>query len=240
MIPESSANMRRCVAGKPEVRGGHVILLRVSVVSHWPSTNALVVALSFDDGPSEWTGAILDLLRLHEAKATFFVLGEAIAGREDTLRRIADEGHEIGNHSMTHPRLVTCDDRTIRDELERANRLIEATVSVAPTVFRPPRFEYDERVLRVARDVGFRRTALASVAPHDYSTSNPHLIATLVSSSVTPGAIIGLHDGRPANEPDEESLPGREGTVAAVGLMLPRLLERGYRIVTVSELLTTW
>jgi peptidoglycan/xylan/chitin deacetylase (PgdA/CDA1 family) len=219
------------------VPGRHVILSCVRVVFHGPSTNAKVVALSFDDGPSEWTGAILDLLRRHEAKATFFVIGEAIAGREHTLQRIADEGHEIGNHSMTHPRLVTCDDQTIRDELESANCLIEATVSFAPTVFRPPLFEYDERVLRVARDLGLRQTALASVAPHDYSISNPHLIATLVSGSVTPGAIIGLHDGRPANEPAEKSLPGREGTVAAVDLMLPKLVERGYHILTVSELL---
>jgi peptidoglycan/xylan/chitin deacetylase (PgdA/CDA1 family) len=198
----------------------------------------MVVALSFDDGPSEWTGVLLDLLCRHEAKATFFVIGEAIAGREHTLQRIADEGHEIGNHSMTHPRLVTCDERTIRHELERASRVIEATVSVAPSVFRPPRFEFDERILRVARDVGFRWTALASVAPRDYSISNPYLIATLVSGSVTGGAIIGLHDGRPANEPPGESLPGREGTVAAVNLMLPKLIERGYRIVTVSELLS--
>ncbi len=209
----------------------------MSVVSHRTDIDAKVVALSFDDGPSGWTEAILDLLGQHDVKATFFVIGEAIAGREHTLQRIAGEGHEIGNHSMTHPRLVACDERTIRHELESASRAIGATIASTPTLFRPPRFEYDEHLVRVARSLGFARTALASVAPHDYTISNPHLIATLVTGSVAPGAIIGLHDGRPANEPPGDSLPGRTATVAAVTLMLPMLIERGYSIVTVSELL---
>lgn len=196
-----------------------------------------VVALSFDDGPGPWTEPILDLLRDAGARATFFVIGEAVAGNERILRRIDAEGHEIGNHTMTHPRLDTVSRRTITREICRANDAVSRVVGTAPALFRPPGFHYNVAVLEVARAAGFGRVVLASATTDDFFRDTAEEIVEAIAPRVSPGGIIDLHDGRPPREPAPEAggtRLDRRPTVEAVELLLARL--HGYSFVTVSEL----
>jgi peptidoglycan/xylan/chitin deacetylase (PgdA/CDA1 family) len=194
-----------------------------------------LVALTFDDGPSEWTEAVLDTLRDTQARATFFVIGEAIPGREGTLRRISIEGHEVGNHTMTHRRLAEASRRAITHEIRQANRAVEKVIGAPPTVFRPPGFGYNVAVLEVARSAGFGTVVLSSATTDDYLRESAAEIVEAILPRVRPGAIIDLHDGRPPRESPLESRADRWPTVEATGLLIDAL--RDYSFVTVSELL---
>jgi peptidoglycan/xylan/chitin deacetylase (PgdA/CDA1 family) len=197
-----------------------------------------VVALTFDDGPSGWTEPILDLLRDTGARATFFVIGEAIPEHAGVLRRIRAEGHEVGNHTMSHPRLDSINRRAIAREIGRANEAIERVLGELPTAFRPPGFHYNVPVLEVARKAGFDRVVLASATTDDYMRESGDEIARAILPRVAPGGIIDLHDGRPPREPPAHAggtRVDRRPTVEAVELLLGSLPE--YSFVTVSELL---
>jgi peptidoglycan/xylan/chitin deacetylase (PgdA/CDA1 family) len=196
------------------------------------------VALTFDDGPAEWTEPILDTLRSADIRATFFVIGNAIPGREQTLRRIAREGHEIGNHSLRHLRLDQLRRRKIERELGATDRAITAATGTKPTVFRPPYNRFNQDVLEVAAAFGFNWVVLASVWTHDYKCESATDIVEAILPSVRRGAIIDLHDGKPLHEPRYAAGGSRDDrwpTVNAVE-MLASALSR-YTFVTVSELL---
>jgi peptidoglycan/xylan/chitin deacetylase (PgdA/CDA1 family) len=199
------------------------------------------IALTFDDGPSESTTPILDALRSVDARATFFVIGHAIPGREEILRRMVADGHELANHTVSHPRLDLLATRgDIERELLLGSRAIEQVVGAPPVQFRPPGFRYNEQVLEVAGLCGFSWAVLASVAMADYNMPSSKKIQRKVQRRVRSGSIIALHDGRPPDEPPHSaggSLDDRSAVVAAVQRMVPALTERGYRFCTVSELL---
>jgi len=190
------------------------------------------LALTFDDGPSEWTPPILDLLQAHEAHATFFVLGASIDGREDIVRRAAAEGHEIGNHLYSHADPEELADEALRDELERTGSQLESVVGRRPVHFRPPYAATNYRVADVARSAGLERTVLRSVDSADWDTTASSAIAMHVLDRARPGAIVCLHDGNPPH-----GRSSRQPTVDALVQMVPELTARGFRLVTVSELL---
>jgi peptidoglycan/xylan/chitin deacetylase (PgdA/CDA1 family) len=194
------------------------------------------VALTFDDGPStEWTPQILDLLRDHGACATFFVLGASIAGCEAVLERMAAEGHEVANHAFSHRDPASLDDDALRGELERTSELLERVVGRRPHHFRPPYAETDHRVADLARAAGFDRTVLRSVDPADWNQRDSDRIAADVLGGVRRGSIVCLHDALPPDEP--RGTPTRQPTVDALQVIVPRLIGRGFRLVTVTELL---
>jgi peptidoglycan/xylan/chitin deacetylase (PgdA/CDA1 family) len=190
------------------------------------------LALTFDDGPSEWTPPILDLLQAHAARATFFVLGASADGRGDIVRRAAAEGHELGNHTYSHADPEQLPDDELRSELERTGSLLESLVGKRPVHFRPPYAATNYRVADVARGAGLERTVLRSIDPADWSETDGSAIAAHVLERARPGAIVCLHDG---NLPPER--PSRQPTVDALARIVPELTARGYRLVTVSELL---
>jgi peptidoglycan/xylan/chitin deacetylase (PgdA/CDA1 family) len=194
------------------------------------------VGLTFDDGPSAWTGPILELLAAHGARATFFLIGRRIEERPELVRRIAEEGHEVGNHTWSHPSLATeCDDEQVRIELERANAAIEAVLGSAPRLFRAPHYDTNLGVERVARSVGLAHVRGDIVPPDWHPRWNAKLTTTYVLQRLAPGAIIGLHDGIPPREaPTSET---RAETVAAVRMLLPRLRDRGFACVPASAAL---
>ena len=114
-----------------------------------------LISLTYDDGPSEWTEPILDHFAEHGGRATFFVLGNAIDGddRRETLLRTVAEGHEIGNHTFTHPGdLSTLDDAVIRREIDRAQAAIRETAGVEPVHWRTPFLRTSERLLSVVNE----------------------------------------------------------------------------------------
>jgi peptidoglycan/xylan/chitin deacetylase (PgdA/CDA1 family) len=194
------------------------------------------VALTFDDGPSEWTEPILDLLAAHDARATFFVIGSRLAGHDDVVRRIVAEGHEVGNHTWSHPRLARdCDETQIADELERTSAAVEEITGSRVRLFRCPYYDFDKRVAEVAAALGLTHTP-GTVTPPDWLPAcRGGVIATLVLQLVHQGAIVGLHDGIPPDDPGPPT--SRAATVESAALFLPRLRERRYRCLTASALL---
>ncbi|HET8893022.1 MAG TPA: polysaccharide deacetylase family protein [Gaiellaceae bacterium] len=199
--------------------------------------NDFVVALTFDDGPAEWTEPILDTLSSEEVRATFFVIAEAVAGREAILERIVAEGHEVGNHTLSHRRLDLVSRDEIRREIQVAGWQIRDVTGALPTVFRPPGFHFNQDVLEIAAESGFPWVTLASAWTDDYNRELATEIADAILPSVRPGAIIDLHDGRPPHEAPWGAPGGtredRWPTVTAVELLLGQLRAH-YSFLTVS------
>lgn len=195
-----------------------------------PDAPGKLVCLTFDDGPSESTPAVLDVLREHAVRATFFVLGEAIEGREEVLAQTLAEGHEVGNHTYSHPHAMDLDDAELGHDIARCQRLLGGT----PTLFRPPYGEDALRSTRVAAERGIATTVLWSVDPRDYLERDPAAIADAIVAGAEAGAIVDLHDGWPRVT---STVPDRAPTAQALALAVPRLVDLGYRFVTVSELL---
>ncbi|MDX6593872.1 MAG: peptidoglycan-N-acetylglucosamine deacetylase [Gaiellales bacterium] len=202
----------------------------MSIIHKREGLDQPLVSFTFDDGPSPQTPLILDLLREHGGRATFFVLGESVDGREEILARTIAEGHEIGNHTFSHPHAMQRTDDELAHDIARCQRML----SHQPTLFRPP---YGEEPIRMARIAEARRlptTVLWSIDPSDWLETDPQEIADVILDGLAPGAIIDLHDGWPRIT----STPAdRSHTVRALEFVLPQMAGRGYRSVTVSELL---
>ncbi len=194
------------------------------------------IALTFDDGPSEWTPPILDILAEHHAKATFFVCGTNILGNADTLRRVHDDGHEIGNHTTNHPNLAVLTDPHVRAELAETAAMVHAVTGVMPAVWRAP---YLRVPPHVPVGLGVGTHVAATVIPEDWNEPSPQVIADRVLRDAVDGSVVLLHDGRPPGQPafaDGGSLDTRTQTVAALRLILGHLNATDF--VTASGLLT--
>jgi peptidoglycan/xylan/chitin deacetylase (PgdA/CDA1 family) len=197
---------------------------RLAPVDHGPRDRRHV-ALTFDDGPGRLTEALLDVLAAHGARATFFVLGRRLSGREDVLRRQAAEGHELGLHAWRHEPLAGRAATALRD-LVRARAALRRVAGARPRLFRAPYGAVSPGVVAAARLAGMR-TIGWDVDPRDYETPGADAITDRVLGGVRPGSVVLLHDDRRALEP----------TVAAVARIVPALQRDGYELVTVSELL---
>ena len=203
----------------------------MSLVHHREGIEAPLLALTFDDGPSPQTPEILDLLAEHDARATFFVLGESIEGREQILARVEQEGHEVGNHTYSHRHALDLDDAELAHEIVRCQRLLGGR----PRLFRPPYGEDPVRGARIAAERGIPDTVLWSVDPQDFLERSPFAIAHVITSRARAGAIVDLHDGWPRVT---TTVSDRTPTVEALRIALPQLASAGLRCVTVSELLS--
>jgi peptidoglycan/xylan/chitin deacetylase (PgdA/CDA1 family) len=199
-----------------------------------PTVRSRVVALTFDDGPSIWTPPILDLLQEHDARATFFVLGSSVPGKEDVLRRTLAEGHEIGNHTANHLDPAAVSDGALVEQIRRGADVIEAACGHRPRLARPPYGGAPDRFAAAARQAGAGLTVLWSIDPADWDKADSAPIVERVLRELRPGAIVDLHDGIPE---DSSGAPSRQATVDAVADILRELGARGYRAVTVSELI---
>jgi peptidoglycan-N-acetylglucosamine deacetylase len=195
------------------------------------------IAITFDDGPSGTTPAILDALAEFGAHATFFVVGEWVERRPEIVRDAAARGHELGNHTWTHPDARRVSDLDmLRDEVRRTSEVLERTVGRAPSVLRPPYGAEPGRFARVTAEQGLDATVLWTVQAVDYEdASDDERIAAAVNAEAHPGAIVLLHDGWAGR--DHNSRTPQGGTLRALPRILERLAGDGYRFVTVSELL---
>ncbi|KAL4972246.1 hypothetical protein BDW66DRAFT_164319 [Aspergillus desertorum] len=143
------------------------------VITHCTTPNT--IALTFDDGPSEYTPRLLDLLSRYGAHATFFVLGDASAQNPGLLRRIRDEGHQVGSHTYDHLSLPTLDYNGISSQMTRLNDVIRPVLGVTPAYMRPPYLETNELVLQVMRDLDYRVIS-ASIDTKDYENQDADAI----------------------------------------------------------------
>jgi peptidoglycan/xylan/chitin deacetylase (PgdA/CDA1 family) len=185
---------------------------------------ARCVALTFDAGPSRYTPRLLDILKAEHVHATFFMLGKNhVLNYPDLVRRISDEGHDLGNHTWTHQILTKIDEKEARLEITRTQDAVQKVTGRKPTLMRPPQGRTDETVSRICRELGIAQV-LWSVTAKDYRTTDSALIEKRVLDQVKRDGIILLHDIY-------------EGTVPAVPGILAGLKKRGYTVVSVSELL---
>ncbi len=195
------------------------------------NTNEKVLAFTYDDGPSApYTEELLDVLREFDAKATFFAIGQHVKENMATTRRMIAEGHELGNHSYSHKKLVDVSSKTIRSEIQKTDDLLSDLGVRSNTHFRAP---YGLKRIRLPWELAQRQkiNVLWDVDPKDYATDNPEEIANAIVSNVKPGSIILLHDG------DGDGNADRSPTVAATKLALQKLQYEGYQFKTVSQLM---
>ncbi len=194
------------------------------------SSQTSAVALTFDDGPSEDTERILDVLASHGLSATFFMIGRNVERYPQTARRVAAAGHAIGNHSYSHPIFLYQTPRATRQELEQTQAVISETAGVRPRLVRPPCGVRTPAYFRAARSLGLR-TVQWDVAGFDWKRRSGKRIARAVLQRVQAGSIILLHDG------DSDGKHDRRETVAALTLIIEGLSARGLRVAPLSELL---
>lgn len=193
-------------------------------------TSERLVALTFDDGPREpYTSQILDVLRDQGVKATFFLVGENVLRYPDVVRRIAREGHAIGNHSWSHRSLESVSRATASREIGRTDTLIRAITGHRTVLFRPP-YGAVGAVLRGPSGVVAAHQKLLvlwSVHASDWNTRSPLRVAADTIRDIDSGDIVLLHDGGGR----------RDHVVTATRWMVGHLARRGFSLVTVPELL---
>ena len=199
-----------------------------------------VVALTFDDGPNEpYTSQILDILASHNIKATFFVVGKNVELYPETARRIIAEGHVVGNHSYSHNANHALTEYGAKD-LERAQETIDNTVGVRPHLYRPPHGKKSPWELEAVKKGGLIEVTW-SVSANDQHVlaflgePSPETLSREIVSRTNPGGIILLHDGYGTLHDTVKA--DKSLTVKALPLIIEQLQTRGYRFVTVPELL---
>jgi peptidoglycan/xylan/chitin deacetylase (PgdA/CDA1 family) len=183
------------------------------------------IAMTFDDGPSATlTPKLLDLLAAHHIKATFFVIGENVAEHPEIVARAAREGHEIGNHSWSHPNFGKMSDESVRRQLQQTDDAIKTATGKRPTLLRPPYGSITAREKRWIHDEFGYDIILWDVDPLDWKRPGPAVVRARILKETRPGSIVLSHDIHP-------------GTIEAMPSTFEELEAKGFKFVTVSELI---
>jgi peptidoglycan-N-acetylglucosamine deacetylase len=204
--------------------------------------NERIVALTYDDGPNPpYTDAILTVLEREHVPATFFVVGRAVAIYPGVVRRAYRDGDAIGNHTWNHGHLVLYDTAGLQETLQRTDAAIFAATGDRPRIMRPPYGGRDWLVLDEARKLGYTPVMWSVPLPHDWEYPPAATIAGRVLRYVGNGSIIDLHDGNRGIVCAHDGVPAhvcdRSSDVAATRMIVDALKRRGYRFVTIPELL---
>lgn len=190
-------------------------------------TDEKIVALTYDDGPNPpYTNRLLEVLEKFGAKATFFVIGQQIERYPEIAQALQAQGHELGNHSYSHRRLIWTSKAAISEEIHQTDQLIQPLGHSSAIHFRAP---YGYKRIRLPQVLAqLKKTnVLWNIDPRDYQAISVEAVVDHVLGQVKPGSIVLLHDGG-----GDRSL-----TVEATARLIPQLQDRGYRLATVSELL---
>ena len=182
-----------------------------------------VIALTFDDGPGPYTAHLLDILDQYGAKATFFLIGSKVSGQASVVRSIQARGHQLGNHSWSHPELPKLPVDQIAGEIDRTNDAIKQATGIKPTILRPPYGAVNGVVLEQLRARGMS-SILWSVDTRDWADRNSDIVCSRAVAGAHPGAVILMHDIH-------------QTSVGAVPCILSALKQQGYSFVTVQGLL---
>lgn len=179
-----------------------------------------MIALTFDDGPNYNTVKVLDILESYGIKATFFILGCNILKNEKVIKRMDSLGMEIGNHMYSHRLLTKLSDGKIKDEVEKVDKLIFDIIGKYPTLVRPSYGTYNNRIKKILD----KPIIIWNIDTLDWKYHSSKRIANNVMKRVSDGDIVLMHDIYSA-------------TTNSLKIIIPKLLDRGYQFVTVSELL---
>ena len=183
------------------------------------------IAMTFDDGPSaENTPRLLDMLKQRKLKATFFVVGQCAAEFPQIMKRIVDEGHEVASHSWSHPNLGKMGEGSVTDQLQRTHDIIEKTTGRPPTVMRPPYGSFTANQKSWVHKKWGYKVIMWDVDPLDWKYRNASRVHEAILRSTVAGSIILAHDIH-------------KTTVDAMPKTFDDLMEKGFKFVTVSELL---
>jgi peptidoglycan/xylan/chitin deacetylase (PgdA/CDA1 family) len=183
------------------------------------------IAMTFDDGPSaENTPRLLEMLKQRDIKATFFLIGQNVASNPDLVRRILAEGHEIGNHSWTHPQLSKLSDQRVSSEITKTQDAIKDASGFTPTLLRPPYGAITPRQREWIENQFGLSIILWSVDPFDWKRPGASVITQRILTQARPGAIILSHDIH-------------KQTVDAMPATLDGLMRKGFKFLTVSQLI---
>jgi peptidoglycan/xylan/chitin deacetylase (PgdA/CDA1 family) len=192
-------------------------------------TDEKVIALTFDDGPTAgFTEEILDTLAALETRATFFLVGAQMKRRPELTKLIVEGGHEVGNHSFSHHRMVFVSYESVAHEVEATNSLIRAAGFEGQIHFRPPYYKKFINLPRYLADNGIV-TITSDLDPETSAdSSDPEAMAHYVAHHAAPGSIILLH----------VMFRQRSASMASVPLIIKRLERQGYEFVTISDLIS--
>lgn len=200
----------------------------------WPDVlwrvpiSSKIIALTIDDGPSEYTDEIMQILKANDAAATFFVIGSQVAGHEKTLQDLIRSGNELGNHAMHDEPSRVLSDTLLAEQIQSVEEMLHKAYSAVaaelpPKYFRPGSGFFSARMRKVLGRLGYR-LVLGNIYPHDPQIPFWRINANHILSMLRPGGIIICHDRR-------------SWTVPMLRKVLPEIWRQGYRIVTVTELL---
>jgi peptidoglycan/xylan/chitin deacetylase (PgdA/CDA1 family) len=218
--PPAPPDLQRTVPSAPVSRPAGPQITFNSVYVDGP-----YVAITFDDGPhATLTPKLLDLLAAHRMKATFFVVGECVAEYPEIVKRAAREGHEIANHSWSHPNLGKMSDEAVRRELQKTDDAIKAATGVRPTLMRPPYGSITARQKPWINEAFGYRIIIWDVDPLDWKRPGASVVTSRIVNATRPGSIILAHDIHPA-------------TIEAMPATFDQLQAHGFKFVTVSALL---
>lgn len=191
---------------------------------YYVDTTEKKLAISFDAcWGASFTPEILKILQDHDLKTTFFLTGFWVEKYPEMVQKIADEGHEIGNHTYSHPHLNTLGEEEIKEELEKVNKMIFELTAQKPDLFRPPFGEYNNKVVSTAEKAGYRPIQW-SIDSLDWQELGKEPMVERVTSLLHPGAIVLFHNNALY-------------TVEALPEIIASIQEQGYQIIPISELL---
>jgi peptidoglycan-N-acetylglucosamine deacetylase len=192
-------------------------------------TEEKVIALTFDDGPSPtFTPKILDLLKSYDVKATFFSVGYRMEKQPEIVKRQVEEGHEIANHTYSHPSFRRLSKAKIKEELNKTTETIYKFTGKTPKHFRPPEGYYNEKIINTANETGYTVVMWSwHLDSFDWRYPGVDYMVRKILSNATGGDIMLFHDFG----------GDRTTTIKALQQIIPVLKMRGYTFVTVTELL---
>lgn len=205
-------------------------MLPNNTLIHQVPTRRKAIAVTFDDGPNPlYTPQVLEIFRSARAKATFFMIGCQMELHPEVVKAAYAEGHEIANHSFTHPFMTELHKLEARDELVQTDELIQRLTGDKPKVFRPPYFDQNDMVLNLSVSLGYHMIGALNSEATDWEMPGVGHILDKTREQVKPGSILLFHDG----------FDDRSQTIEAVSILVPELTAQGYELVTVSELISS-
>lgn len=201
------------------------------LIIKYGNTDEKLIALTFDDGPDEdFTPQILDILKKYNVKATFYVIGEKVQYNKKIIKREYEEGHEIGNHTYTHINVSKNGYNKIKKEIGDTQSAVKSVTGVYPKTFRPPYRAISKDMCEIIKEKDMNIVLWSYVDARDWQSPGVSSIVKSIETGIQNGCIILLHDYNKVRN-------SKSQTIDALDIIIPDLLEKGYKFVTISELI---